>query len=110
MTKANTTQKNIEKISKLNRFLVSGTVFFMFSYLILLGLTSLNVVSVRSITRSIEDAKNELSVVELSYMNLENVMVLESQEDTGFNQATNIAYVKQSDVSNTPTVAIANTR
>jgi len=107
MTKTKYTQNNIDRLNKTNKFLISGSIFCMFSYIILLGLTSLNVVSVKSVTKSIEDSKSELSTVELSYMSQENMMVLENEENIDFSQAINIAYVSDAKEKDTNTVAIA---
>ncbi len=102
------TKLKIEKLTKLNQYLISGSVFCMFSYVILLGLTAANVVTLRTTNKMVDDSKTQLGTVELSYMSNENVMALENGSEVDFSQATNIAYVgaKADDVNS---VAIANT-
>ncbi len=101
------TKLKVEKLNKLNQYLISGSVFCMFSYVILLGLTAANVVTLRSTDKMVDDSKTQLGTVELSYMSTENVMALENGSSADFNQATNIAYVG-SNLGETNSVAIAD--
>jgi hypothetical protein len=108
MSNTNNLQNQIDTMNKASTYLLSGSFVCMFSYVILLGLTSANVVTLRSVTKNVEDAKTELSTVELSYMSSENMMALETSSSTGFSQADNISYVNTHNVDDTNTVAIAN--
>lgn len=107
MNKTNDTQVKIEKLSKLNTYLLSGAVFSMFSYVILLGLTASNVVALRSTTKLVEDSKTELGGAELGYMSIDNVISLENDSDVDFDEAVNVAYVSVNNTANADSVAIA---
>jgi hypothetical protein len=108
MNNKNNLQNQINIVNKTNTYLLSGSFVCMFSYLILLGLTSANVVTLRSVAKNVEDVKTELSTVELSYMTTENMMALESSQSTGFAQAENISYVNMNPQNDLNTVAVAN--
>ncbi len=101
-------QTNIEKFSKLNTWLVSGSIFCMFTYVIMLGLTAANVVNLRTVAKSVEDTKTELSTVELGYMTDKNIMALENDYSSTFSLATNIAYVDSTASDSKNSVALAN--
>ncbi len=101
--------KNTEKLNKINRALVGGSVFCMFSYVILLGLTAANVVTLRNTSKIVEDSKTELGQVELSYMSVENMMALETESKANFAEPENIAYVTDSS-DNSKQVAVLDSR
>ncbi len=103
------TKQNIDKLKKLNVGLVSGAVFCSFAYVVMLGLTAVNVVSLRSTTKLVDDAKTELSNVELGYMTDKNVIALENSNES-FNLADNISYVGVKNTNDENTVAINQNR
>jgi hypothetical protein len=108
MSNKNKLQNQISKFSKINTYLLSGSCVFVLSYVVLIGLTSANVATMRSVTKNVEDMKTELSIVELSYMNNSNMMALESNQSNIFSQAENISYVNVNQGPDLNTVAIAN--
>ncbi len=98
-------KKDIETVAKFSTYLASLSVVCIFSYVLMLGLTAVNVVSLRSTTKSVEDKKTELSQIELSYMTISNAMALEP--DNEYSPAKNISYVNTGP-SYFDSVAIAN--
>jgi len=108
MNNKNNLQNKINIFRKTNTYLFSGSCVFVLSYVVLTGLTSANVATMRSISKDVEDMKTELSIVELGYMNNSNMMALESSQSSGFAQAENISYVNTNLQTATNTVAIAS--
>ncbi len=97
---------SIEAINKAKRFFAAGSVFCMFAYVILLGFTAANVVTMRNSAKLVEDAKTELGQIELSYMNTENIIALENENKANFAEPENIAYVSNSNVSSKPVAVL----
>lgn len=108
MSNKNKLQNKTNIFNKINTYLLSGSFVFVLTYVVLIGLTSVNVATVRSISKNIEDKKNELSMVEIGYMSNSNMMALESSQSASFAQAENIAYVNVNSQPDSNTVAIAN--
>lgn len=100
---------NIETLNKAKRIFATGSVVCMFAYVILLGLTAANVVSARTSSKLVEDAKTELGQIELSYMSTENMMALETESKADFKEPENIAYVSSVNESSKP-VAVLDSR
>lgn len=98
-------KKDIETIAKANRYLASLSVFCIFAYVAMLGMTAVNVVTLRAATKTVEDKKTELSMLELSYMNESNALAVESAAE--FSPAKNISYATGQGAVNS--VAVANT-
>jgi len=73
----------------------------------LLGLTATNVVTTRTLSKSVEEKKTELATVELDYMSSQNIMALENASNTDFTAAKNIAYVSPGNSNPMDTVAFA---
>jgi hypothetical protein len=107
MTHTKNQKSNIERLSKINFILVVSCFSCVFSYLILLGITSTNIVSTKSLTKTVDEKKTELATVELEYMNTENIVALESISGADFSNTVNISYVTVDDINNANFVALA---
>lgn len=105
MHKTKTQKKDIENLTKLNRWLVSSSVVFVFAYVVMLGVTATNVVTFRAVSKQVDEKKTELSQVELGYMNASNAIALEQMPETGFAPATGIAYVSTGSTASSTLVA-----
>lgn len=108
MTRSKSQKTNIERLSKINFGLATGCFSCVFVYLILLGVTSTNIVTTKSLTKIVDEKKTELATVELEYMNTENIVALESISGADFEEVKNISYVNVDGVSNTNVVALAD--
>lgn len=100
-------QKNIDLLQRLNFSLIVVSSMCVFAYFILLGLTSVNIVSVKSLTKNVDDKKTQLATVEFDYMSSQNIIALENASNSDFANAKNIAYVNSSFVEPVDTVAFA---
>ncbi len=106
MAKTKTQKVNIEKLSKLNSTIIFSCFSCVFVYFVFLGLTATNVVTTKSLTKTVDEKKTELATVELDYMNTENIVALESISGVDFGSAKNISYVKAGDTDNPNLVAL----
>jgi len=103
-------KKQIQKFQKLNLYMAYGIGFFMFSYVVLLCATSSNVVTMRSITKNVEDRKTDLATKEIEYMTEENSIALGNTDSSGFQISSNAIYVKSGIDTSVNSVAIANVK
>ena len=95
----------LKKIQKIRSILSIGSIFCVFSYIVLLGFTSVNVVTVKNMSKGISDSKSRLAAMELSYMNTDNAMEIQDTFKDKFTLAKNISYANSG--INTNSFAVA---
>ncbi|OGI77102.1 hypothetical protein A3C57_02780 [Candidatus Nomurabacteria bacterium RIFCSPHIGHO2_02_FULL_33_12] len=101
-------QKQIEIISRTNFKIISLAFGGVFIYLILLGFTATNVVAMRTLNKTVDDKKTELSKVELDYMSAQNIIALETMTKDDFTSIRNISYVSLDNINFIDIVAFSN--
>lgn len=108
MRQINNSKKQIDTISRANFKIISLACGGVFMYLILLGCTATNVVAIRTLSKTVDDKKTELSTVELDYMSAQNIIALEGMTKSDFTSVRNISYVTGDDLNFVDTVAFSN--
>lgn len=100
-------KKEIETIKQINFRLISISVMCVFVYLVMLGLTATNIVSAKTVSKSVEDKKTELATAEVDYMSTQNIVAIETNSNSDFVAANSISYVNEGIQNQENTVAFA---
>ena len=87
-----TKTKTIKKTFQNKFFWIGLNIFSSFCYLLFVFFSAINVAELKQIQKNIENKNAELAMLEIDYINRENITMLKDGSVLSFVQAENIIY------------------